>query len=284
MIADDFLATVRHHLDAEAPHLRPLFDVMAAEARFARTWLDHDLRRLPAGVPILEVGGGAFLLTYELSREGYSVTAIEPTGAGFGAFQELGDRVLALASRNGLVPTIERCKAEEFRCNRRFGYAFSLNVMEHVEDPALAADRITAALSPGACYRFLCPNYLFPYEPHFNIPTLGSKQLTERVFRRRIQGNTTNSDPVGLWRSLNWITVPQVRRFAAVNASIRVDFERGTLASMIERAVTDLQFAKRRAGWMVIAIRVLQSIGVLRMASLLPATLQPIMDVRMTRN
>ena len=71
-----------------------------------------------------------------------------------------------------------------------------MNVMEHVEDPALAVDRLTAMLVPGASYRFLCPNYLFPYEPHFNMPTFGSKALTERLMRRRIEG-THHGRPCG---------------------------------------------------------------------------------------
>lgn len=278
----DFLSPVREHIDAEAPHLRPLFDVMAAEARFARSWLDDDLKQLPPGAAILEVGGGAFLLTYGLAREGFAVTAIEPTGVGFGAFDELGRRVLDLAARDGIEPVVARCKAEEFSSAPRFQYAFSLNVMEHVDAPELAVERVTAALLPGASYRFLCPNYLFPYEPHFNIPIVLNKSLTGRLFRRRIDSNRSNSDPQGLWHSLNWITVPRVRRMAAANPRLRVKFERRTLAAMIARAVHDPEFARRRSAWMVRAIQALQAMGLLRLAALVPASLQPIMDARIS--
>ena len=283
MIVDPFLAPVRQHVDAQAPHLRPLFDVMAGEARFARWWLDDDLKRLPEAAPILEVGGGAFLLTYELAREGFAITAIEPTGVGFDAFEELGDIVLALAARDGVLPKVVRCKAEEFRSDVRFELAFSVNVMEHIEAPNQAIERVSASLLPGGSYRFLCPNYLFPYEPHFNIPTFGSKALTERLLRRRIQASTTTGDPIGVWRSLNWITVPQVRRMVAADASLAVAFQRRTLASMLERAVGDIEFAKRRAPWMVTAIKVLRATRLLRFAALVPATCQPLMDVRLTK-
>lgn len=279
---DELLASVRLHLDARAPHLRPLFDMMAGEARFARWWLDDDLKNLPEAAPILEVGGGAFLLTCVLAREGYAITAIEPTGVGFGAFEELGDIVLTLAARDGVVPSVVRCKAENFKSDDRFGFAYSVNVMEHIDDPKAAVQRVKASLSPGGSYRFLCPNYLFPYEPHFNMPTFGSKGLTERLQRQRIQGNTKTSDPMGLWKSLNWITVPQVRRMAA-EESLGVRFDKRTLASMIERAVDDVEFAKRRAPWMVTAVKALKSAGLLRFASLIPTTFQPLMDVRLTR-
>ena len=46
MSVDGFLEALRQDLDARAPHLLPLFDVMAGEARFARAWLDEDLKRL----------------------------------------------------------------------------------------------------------------------------------------------------------------------------------------------------------------------------------------------
>lgn len=278
-----FLEPVRQHLDARAPHLRPLYDVMAAEARFARAWLDDDLRRLPEGAPILEVGGGAFLLSYELAREGFAVTAIEPIGVGFGALEELGDAVLTIAARDGSAPRVVRCNAEGFKSDEQFGFAFSVNVMEHVEDPGRAIERISAALAPGGCYRFVCANYLFPYEPHFNIPTFGSKKLTERLLRNRIRSNTRASDPIGLWESLNWITVPQVRRIAAADASLAVSFQRTTLSSMLERAVGDAEFAKRRAPWMVKAIALLRATRLLRLASMIPAAFQPIMDVRLTK-
>jgi SAM-dependent methyltransferase len=283
VILHEFLAPVRQHLDAEAPRLRPLFDVMAEEARFARWWLDDDLRRLPETAAILEVGGGAFLLAYELAREGFAITAIEPTGVGFGAFEELGEMVLSLAARDGVVPRVVRCKAEEFRSDGKFQLAFSVNVMEHIDVPDAAIERVSASLSPGGSYRFLCPNYLFPYEPHFNIPTFGSKALTERLLRRHIQTNTKMDDPIGVWKSLNWITVPQVRRMAAADASLAIAFQRRTLASMLERAVGDAEFVKRRAPWMISAIKVLRATRLLRFASLIPASCQPLMDVRLTK-
>jgi SAM-dependent methyltransferase len=280
---EDFLARVRHHIDIEMPHLRALFDVMAGEARFARAWLDEDLKRLPKAAPILEVGGGVFLLTCQLAREGFSVTAVEPTGVGFGSFEELAATVLALAALDGAVPTIGRCRAEEFTNSARVAFAFSVNVMEHVDAPDLAIARVSAVLSPGGSYRFLCPNYLFPYEPHFNIPTAGGKALTEWLMRGRIERNTSLDDPAGLWKSLNWITVPQVKRIARSDKSLEARFRTSTLVWMLERALSDVEFAKRRPSWMVAAIRMFSTLRLLRLASLVPAIFQPVMDVRLTK-
>lgn len=278
---EDFLRALRQNLATHAPQLLSLYDVMAGEARFARVWLDEDLQRLPGGAPVLEVGSGVFILACQLAREGFAVTSIEPTGTGFGAFETLGASVLAFAARDGAVPTVIRCRAEDFSSDRRFRFAFSMNVMEHVDAPGRVIAGVSAVLVPGASYRFLCPNYLFPYEPHFNMPTFGSKALTWRLMRRSIEGNTMD-DPAGVWRSLNWITVPQVRRMAAEDPSLAISFQRGTLVSMLERAASDVEFARRRASWMVAVVAALRRLGLLRLAALVPATLQPIMDVRLT--
>jgi SAM-dependent methyltransferase len=277
---DDFLARVRSHLDAHAPRLRPLFDTMAGEARFARDWLGKDLTRLPADAALLEVGGGVFLLSCQLAAEGFAVTTIEPTGTGFEEFRELGDTVLQLAS---VKPTIAACKAEDFAGDTRFDFAFSLNVMEHIDLPDEAIARVSDALKTGASYRFLCPNYLFPYEPHFNIPTFFTKALTWRLMHQRIEGNTRMDDPNGVWRSLNWITVPRVKRAAANDPTLTSRFSRETLSWMFERALNDQQFADRRAKWMLLGIRAAVSLRLHRLATLIPAMLQPIMDARLTK-
>lgn len=277
---DDFLARIRSHVDAHAPKSRPLFDTMAAEARFAHDWLSEDLARLPAGAELLEVGGGVFLLSCQLAAEGFDITAIEPTGEGFGEFKQLGDIVLELSAAK---PTIAPCKAEEFISEKRFDFAFSLNVMEHIDLPDEAIARVSEVLKPGASYRFLCANYLFPYEPHFNIPTLFTKRLTWRLMRHRIPGSTHMDDTEGVWRSLNWITVPKVARIAAKDATLTLHFHRATLVWMLERALKDKDFAGRRAKWMVAGIRAAVALRMYHLAGYIPAMLQPIMDVRLTK-
>ncbi len=155
--------------------------------------------------------------------------------------------------------------------------------MEHIDAPDMAIARVSAVLAAGGSYRFLCPNYLVPYEPHFNIPTFGSKALTEKLMRARIYGNKVMDDPQGLWQSLNWIDVLKVRAFAAADDSLVLTFNKRTLAWMLARALSDEGFAKRRARWMVAGIRLLSAMGVLKLVAWVPALLQPIMDVRLTK-
>ena len=277
---EEFLARIRAHLDAQAPELRPLFETMASEATFAREWLDGDLARLSKGAAILEIGGGVFLLSCQLAAEGFAVTAIEPTGVGFSEFKQLGAIVLELATHK---PAIAACKVEDFISETTFDFAFSLNVMEHVELPDEAISRVSAVLKPGAIHRFLCANYLFPYETHFNMPTVFSKQLTWRLMRHRIEGNTTLGDPMGIWKSLNWITVPKVRRCAAKDATLGLTFNRSTMVWMLERVLKDKEFAARRSPWMVSLIRAIVALRLHRLVAFIPAMFQPIMDVQLTK-
>lgn len=283
MMTGDFLAPIRQRVVADAPQLASLFDVMAGEARFARWWLTDELELLPRNASVLEVGGGSFLLACQLAREGYSITSIEPMGTGFDELGQLGQIVLEAASRECSPPRVVRCRAEDFTATDQVDFAFSVNVMEHVDSPEAVICRVAESLPKGGAYRFLCPNYLFPYEPHFNLPTLGTKKLTERMLRARIMADTRTGDPVGVWNSLNWITVPSVRRIAAKHPSLAVDFRRGTLEAMLERSIHDPEFARRRSPWMVSLVRAMKATGILRCTSLVPATIQPMMDARIKR-
>ncbi|AEV70950.1 hypothetical protein MycrhN_0307 [Mycolicibacterium rhodesiae NBB3] len=277
---DAFIVRIRSYLDERAPQLRTLFDTMATEAKFAYSWLSEDLARLPGNAAVLEVGAGVFLLSCQLAADGFAVTAIEPTGVGFEDFEQLGNIVLELSSER---PSIEHCKAENYTADARFDYAFSLNVMEHIDSPDGAIARVSDALKPGAVHRFLCPNYIFPYEPHFNIPTFLTKNLSRRVMRRRIETGGGIADPHGLWRSLNWITVLQVRRFVASDSTLELRFQRTTLVWMLERALNDQEFANRRSGWMIAVIRPMVRFRLHRLVGCIPVVLQPIMDVQMTK-
>eukprot|EP00494_Astrolonche_serrata_P011852 UN11950 len=57
--------------------------------------------------------------------------------------------------------------------------------MEHVDDVDQVIRNVADSLRHGGTYRFTCPNYFFPYEPHFNIPTLLSKNLTEKLLPKK---------------------------------------------------------------------------------------------------
>lgn len=278
-----FLLNLRQALCVDYPHLLDLYDVFAQEARFGRRWLQASLASLPKGSAILEVGGGLMLLSAELQREGYVVTALEPIGVGFSAFTELQKVALIFSRQRGHAPGVLPYAVEDLAIQGQFDFAFSVNVMEHVHSVPKALKNIMAALRPLGVYRFTCPNYLFPYEPHFNIPTLFSKPLTERVFREKIHSSTRVAEPAAMWASLNWISVRMISRAVAIIPGGAARFGRTLLGDTLVRVVTDSQFAARRSPWVRGLARLLVYFGANKWFARLPASVLPIIDCSVSR-
>lgn len=280
---EGWLADVRDYVIEQAPDVLHILDIYLGEARFGRRYIATDLRRLPQGATVLEVGAGSFLLSCQLVREGFKVTALEPVGSGFVHFGRIRELVLNRAKVHGCLPRMLDQPAEALSERGCFDYAFSVNVMEHVEDVALTLANVGASLRLGAIYRFTCPNYLFPYEPHFNIPTLFSKRLTEKLLRDKYPSNKNMSDPEGTWKSLNWIDVIQISRGVKRLTELSVAFNRNLLASTLERIAFDKEFAMRRSKWARVGILALVQLRLHYLAWFVPAILQPIIDCVVTR-
>jgi SAM-dependent methyltransferase len=280
---DVWIAVVRSHFVDFASELLGLFDTYAAEAEFGRRFIDSDLDRLPPGAKVLEVGAGSLLLSCQLVREGFDVTALEPAGTGFSHFERMKAIVIAAARRVGCCPSILDQPAEELSAVGCFDYAYSVNVMEHVHDVAAVISNVGNSLVTGGIYRFTCPNYLFPYEPHFNIPTLFSKQLTERVLRPRIVGIQNMPDPLGAWESLNWINVIDVARAVRKIQGLKLTMNRSMLVATLERVVTDREFANRRSRTVRNFILLIVRCQFHQLFRFIPAAFQPIMDCRIEK-
>lgn len=279
-----FLAELREEIASCCPSdALKIFDVFSQEARACRSWLDFNLQILPAGSPILEVGAGLMLVSCQLQREGFTVTALEPIGPGFTVFSGLQKKILEYALSKGFAPTILQIPIEKLVVENVFSLAYSFNVMEHVADVPMAITKIVNALKDEGKYRFTCANYLFPYEPHFNIPTLFSKRLTACVFWRKIKCQASGSDPSEIWASLNWITVPQVRSVLSKIGNVTFFFDRTFLERILLRIERDPIFAARRSPWLCKLLTISVHLGLHRWARLMPATLQPIIDCHITK-
>lgn len=275
---DVWLTGVRAHVASQAPDLVSLLDPYIGEARFGRAYVDQELARLSPGAHVLEIGAGSMLLSCQLAREGYQVSALEPVGIGFSHFSRLRTLVLDHAKASGCAPVLLNQAAEQLTLVDCVDFAFSINVMEHVNDVGSTIHRIAQCLKIGARYKFTCPNYLFPYEPHFNIFTFFSKRLTEKFLARKIFDRPDIVDPAGTWKSLNWITVPKVAGIASKIPSVETRFNTGLLVSTVERMSTDPQFSARHSGWLRTSLLALMRFRIHLLLGLLPAALQPVMD------
>lgn len=284
------IAAVHHWLDGAHAHLRsvaPDLDGLVTdyvgEARFGAAVIAKDLAELAPDATVLEVGAGALLLSCALHAAGYRVTALEPVGVGFSHMTHLRGLVLDYASSHGAAPSLMSVPAEALDARAAFDYAFSINVMEYVDGVDRVLQRVWSALRPGGAYRFVCPNYSFPFEPHFGIPTCWGKELTWRLFRRRILASRVVVDPAGTWQSLNWITVRRVRHVCRREFGVPPVFDRDVSYRFVRRALSDPSFQRRHGVAMRVAARALTATGLISLARFVPAAAQPAMSCRITR-
>src|SRR4051794_16176398 len=131
------LVRVRHRVNESAPELASVLNDYFGEARFGASVIHEDLVSLPGGAPILEIGAGMMLLSCALQHAGFAVTAIEPVGEGFAHLGKLRQIVMTCAAENGDTPDLRLTSAEHLDFDSEFEFAFSINVMEHVQDVSL---------------------------------------------------------------------------------------------------------------------------------------------------
>jgi SAM-dependent methyltransferase len=280
---ETWLADVRGYFIDTAPELLSLFDTYAEEAVHGRRYIASDLERLYPGARVLEVGAGSLLLSCQLVREGFRVTALEPIGAGFSHLEQMRKMIEERSVALGCHPRVLSIAAEDLVERNSYDYAFSVNVMEHVGDVERVVANVCNSLITSACYRFTCPNYLFPYEPHFNIPTLFSKRLTEKLLGHKIFSSKM-PDPSGTWKSLNWITVVQLQNIIKRLPELRIVFNRRFLVSTLERITIDQHFAGRRSPAVCKCLSSLVRLRLHKLLRFMPVVLQPIMDCRVKKN
>jgi SAM-dependent methyltransferase len=176
-----------------------------------------------------------------------------------------------------------RIPGEALALSEEFDFAFSLNVMEHVADVGQVLRSVHRALKPGGIHRFVCPNYAFPYEPHFNMPTLFSRALTQRLLWSWITGTKNIPDPVGIWNSLNWITVRQVRRLSRRDLAVEPVFGADIFDLFVHRAKLDPEFQARRGPLLTGVLGLLQRLQLLRVVRIIPVAALPVMDCTIAR-
>lgn len=211
--------------------------VQTSIAEASRTLQFLDGQSLRHDARILEVGAGFGLASLYLSLQGFKVTALEPGGVGFDANVLVMEYVQGVSHQtvrhlSTSVEDIEVSGTDEF------DLIISNNVLEHVKDVDMAIAKLTQLLAPDGRMIHSCPNYTFPFEPHFGIPLIPVwPRLTEYVLPQRIR-------KTGLWKSINFITYRDVRRIARKN-SLYVAFQTGTMSEGIERLRRDEQFAAR---------------------------------------
>ena len=277
---DDWINSLRVRIKKTNPGLINSFETYAAEAKFGRTFIHDSLLDIPKGSSILEIGAGTMILSCQLVIEGFNVTAVEPSGGGegFSHFSKIRKLVLLHARNNDCLPKITKAPAESINYHNAYNFAFSINVMEHVDRVDKVIKNVINSLKPKSSYRFTCPNYLFPYEPHFNIPILFNKKFTFKIFKRSILNKPEVIDNKGLWKSLNWISPLQICKFTKKNKTIEVSYRKKILEDTLVRVLNDKVFSSRRSPWMRLLVAVMVFMGIHKIFSHMPLVFQPVLD------
>ena len=150
--------------------------------------------------------------------------------------------------------------------------------MEHLKDPSSVLIQIVVTLKHGGVYRFFCPNYDFPYEPHFGKWLYLRKNRSFYLQENRANSNLISSkEAAGLFSSLNFLTLRHVRR-AAISSHIGLKCNKNALFEILRRSIYDSELGKRHPG-MSRASKMIYSLKLHYLAKAVPVNLQPIMDV-----
>jgi 2-polyprenyl-3-methyl-5-hydroxy-6-metoxy-1,4-benzoquinol methylase len=260
---------------SERPELIDLFLTYQNEAMAARKYLENSLIELDSDAEILEVGGGILALAIQLASEGFKVTSVEPIGEGFAGIQFIMKVFLKIASDENLHFQLERSPIENCHFDQKFDFIFSINVMEHLKDPYSVLLKLNEMQNQGGKYRFMCPNYDFPYEPHFGKWLYLRKNKTFFLHESRL--NSDLEEVVQLYNSINYISSKKLTSFMYSN-DISFQFNKLALFNLLSRSLEDLGLQQRHSNLYKI-VKYIHRLKLIHLTKLIPAKIQPIMDI-----
>ena len=229
-----------------------------AEAEFGFVKIEPELNVLPKGGEVLEIGAGAGIL---LARNAckykhLNFTGVEPMGDGF-EYDDVFHRLIETIPNVEIVPV----GYENFNPKKKYDLIYLVNVFEHLPDWQDFLKFIPTVLADNGRCIILCPNYSFPYEPHFRIPIIFNKSTTYFFRKKQIKGFERENEVDGLWKSLNFCKFRHVTK-KAKNAGFVVKNDKSTLLGMIDRLESDVEFAKRQ-GILRLPISMLSKLGLI---------------------
>jgi len=154
--------------------------------------------------------GSIHLLTSFL-RQDYDITSIEPGGF----TDELRNKILDKHKLKVHTTTVEN-----FSTDTKFDFIFSMNVLEHTDDikqHIISCMNLLKDEHSLLCIQ--CPNYTFPFEPHFykwfipffpnfTFATLRKKKLMKELGKDRYENILNNLNFDCAYRNLQKLLLP----------------------------------------------------------------------------
>ena len=150
---------------------------------------------------MMDLGAGLGMLSEEAAVRGANPIAVEP-GSGY---REIALARIRRGGRGAVIAAVgENLPFPE----NSFDMIISLEVLEHVEDPAAMLREVFRILRPGGWFLLTCPNYLSFREVHYNVVWLPLLPKSLGSLYLRLRGRPTEF----LRSSITYVTLPWVRR------------------------------------------------------------------------
>ena len=262
----------------ERPDLINLFLTYQNEAVAARKFLERSLIELDAGAEILEVGGGTLALATQLASEGFSVTTVEPVGEGFSGISFIMQVFKEISNEEDLKFNLNLSPIEVCEFEQKFDFIFSINVMEHLHDPYSVLFQMNKNMKPNGRYRFFCPNYDFPYEPHFD-KWIYSRKNGAFFLKPNLTSKATidSNDSKQLYQSINFLTLRKIKFFLNKHNFV-FNTNKNAFYEILSRSINDSGLQKRHSSLHKVVL-LIEKIGLLWLAKLIPVNFQPIIDM-----
>ncbi|MDR3679842.1 MAG: class I SAM-dependent methyltransferase [Flavipsychrobacter sp.] len=241
------------------------------EAEFAIKLLSKfDLQ----GKRILEVGSGAGIFMSWLLLNGVDIIGIEPSALGFSFHQDVLTAILDYF--NLPKERVFDLSAEQLdvAITGKFDLVYSINVMEHipVKNLELAFSKMKYVLTETGVMYHHCPNYIIPFEPHYGVPLV--------PFFPQVVGKLKGIHKEDLWSSVNFITLPQVKKIAK-KIDLDIDFKKNVMKETFTRLEFDQQFSSRHP-MLVKVYKVLKAVKIIDLLGLIPPVLSTPMTYTLT--
>ena len=146
------------------------------------------------------------------AARGHLVIATEPDNAGFGLMSKLNsviDKSFEIHAKNiskviFRSPEFYPLTAQDLFVILKneptnFDFIYCANVVEHIAELSNFFSCVVPLIKLDGEFRFICPNYAFPYEPHFGFITFFSKKFTFKMQKKKILNSHIN-DALLFWQ------------------------------------------------------------------------------------
>ena len=253
------------------------------EADFYFSILKPDFQAIKKGSAVVEIGSGTGLLSMYIASSGYKVYSFEPQSSGFTDMLKMKE--LINECWEGNVPNVDFINdyysESYFQEKEEIEYFLAVNVIEHIPNYGQLIQSVRRKMNSNSIFRIICPNYLIPYEPHFDIPIFLNKNSTLLLLKRKILSSEL-PDPLEFWDDLSWPTPSKVKK--AVNDSkMSVVFSRQSTKSYLERPFADDSFKERKNKSTFAVIKLISKV-LIPVLSFVPLTLMPMIDCKVRLN